>query len=165
MCKEEKTYIQLPPMESDTDGNVVKLIWEYMKLPKDHRDAVRKQFEILCEGGEEVFEDMHLAVSHIPEEEIEPFQETMKSVLREVLIDACNMACWVYHHKYELGWGLQEMVEVQPLAKEYIEAICFYFQKKILYCRKINVLLSLTMLYLQGEYRHDTLLRLKYLFK
>ena len=51
MCKEEKTYIQLPPMESDTDGNVVKLIWEYMKLPKDHRDAVRKQFEILCEGG------------------------------------------------------------------------------------------------------------------
>ena len=57
------------------------------------------------------------------------------------------------------------MAKGQRLAKEIIEAICFYFQKKILYCRKINVLLSLTMLYLQGEYRHDTLLRLKYLFK
>lgn len=129
MCKEEKTYIQLPPMESDMDGNVVKLIWEYMKLPKDHRDAVRKQFEILCEGGEKIFVDMHLAVSHIPEEEIAPFQETMKSVLREVLIGASNMACWVYHHKYELGWSLQEMMSAQPIAKNYIVAIDFFFEQ------------------------------------
>ena len=31
---EKEKYIQLPPIPEELDGNVVRMIWEYTKLPE-----------------------------------------------------------------------------------------------------------------------------------
>ena len=40
---ENLDYIQLPPMKRDTPTEVVSMIWEYLKLPKESRERVKAE--------------------------------------------------------------------------------------------------------------------------
>ena len=47
-CVKNNDYIQLPPLKKDTPSDVVAFMWEYMKVPEDSREKVKKCAEI-CE--------------------------------------------------------------------------------------------------------------------
>lgn len=40
---ENLDYIQLPPMKRDTPTEVVSMIWEYLKLPKESREDIYRR--------------------------------------------------------------------------------------------------------------------------
>lgn len=42
-----KEYIQLPPLERDLDADVVKTLWEFIKLPDKYKKRYQDQYELL----------------------------------------------------------------------------------------------------------------------
>lgn len=44
-----KKYIQLPPIPEELDGNVVRLIWEYTKLPEKDKQFIYEQYKVLSD--------------------------------------------------------------------------------------------------------------------
>ena len=43
----KEKYIQLPPIPEELDGNVVRMIWEYTKLPEKEQQFVYEQYKVL----------------------------------------------------------------------------------------------------------------------
>ncbi len=44
-------YIQLPPIPEELDGNVVRLIWEYAKLPEKEQQFIYEQYKVLSDDS------------------------------------------------------------------------------------------------------------------
>ena len=51
------------------------------------------------------------------------YEETMRSMIRDIVQQSCNLACWVRYHKYDLEESLEEMIDQQPHAAKYIIAM------------------------------------------
>ena len=47
----KEKYIQLPPIPEELDGNVVRMIWEYTKLPEKERQFVYEQYKVLSDDS------------------------------------------------------------------------------------------------------------------
>ena len=43
---EKEKYIQLPPIPEELDGNVVRMIWEYTKLPEKEQQFIYEQYKV-----------------------------------------------------------------------------------------------------------------------
>lgn len=56
-------------------------------------------------------------------EEVFQYEETMRSVIRDIIYQSCNLACWVQYHKYDLDESLEEMIDQQPYAEKYIRVM------------------------------------------
>ena len=50
----KEKYIQLPPIPEELDGNVVRLIWEYTKLPEKEQQFVYEQYKVLSDDSRNV---------------------------------------------------------------------------------------------------------------
>ena len=44
-------------------------------------------------------------------------------MIRDIVQQSCNLACWVRYHKYDLEESLEEMIDQQPHATKYIIAM------------------------------------------
>lgn len=116
----EKEYIQLPPLRRDLDANVVKALWEYMKLPEEYKARYQEQYELLNQKTEEADKQLQENIQVIKTEEVQAYEETMRSVIKDIIYQTSNLACWVHYHKYELHESLEEMIDQQPHAEKFI---------------------------------------------
>ena len=47
MFEKKDGYIQLPPLPEELDGKMVRLLWEYAKMPEADREATYRQYQVL----------------------------------------------------------------------------------------------------------------------
>ena len=62
-------------------------------------------------------------IEKIDADAIHLYEETMRSMIRDIVQQSCNLACWVRYHKYDLEESLEEMIDQQPHAAKYIIAM------------------------------------------
>lgn len=118
-----KEYIQLPPLERDLDADVVKTLWEFIKLPDKYKKRYQDQYELLKQKKEEADKQLRENIEKIELEKVFQYEETMRSVIRDIIYQSCNLACWVQYHKYDLDESLEEMIDQQPYAEKYIRVM------------------------------------------
>ena len=126
---ENLDYIQLPPMKRDTPTEVVSMIWEYLKLPKESRKRVKAELIDVHENcGKSDFQIPDL-YEIVPKEEIAEFESTMQKIITEIISEASGIACWVYVEKYINHKTLNEMLEEWGGADKFIVVMDTLFEK------------------------------------
>lgn len=126
---EKNDYIQLPPLKKDTSSDVVAFLWEYMKLPTEVREKVKADIENLqemCEKENFQTADLHESV---PKEEIAGIEKTMQKLIGNIILDAGNVASWVYVEKYVHHKSLNEMLNEWKDASKFILALDTWYEK------------------------------------
>ena len=63
------------------------------------------------------------------DEELKAFEETMSSIIRDLVFEASDIACWVFAKKYVNGWTLEQMIEDMPHAFKFIVAMNTLFEQ------------------------------------
>ena len=67
----------------------------------------------------------------IKREELAAFEETIKNMIRSLVLEASDVASWVYVKKYIEGWNLEQMIEEMPHAIQFIIAMDTLFDKNM----------------------------------
>ena len=120
MIREKDEYIQLPPLRRDTDLEVLIALWEYMKMPEESQKVVLSAMEEInnTDSGEDVPspEDYR----KLPSESVMEFEKSMKNMIGNLIIESCNLVCWVYYNKCIQGWTLEQMVNRKKDAEKFI---------------------------------------------
>lgn len=119
----EKEYIQLPALKRDLDPDVVKALWAFIQLPEEYQAHYQEQYELLNQRKEEADRQLQENIEKIDADAIHLYEETMRSMIRDIVQQSCNLACWVRYHKYDLEESLEEMIDQQPHAAKYIIAM------------------------------------------
>ena len=119
----EKEYIQLPALKRDLDPDVVKALWAFIQLPEEYQARYQEQYELLNQRKEEADRQLQENIEKIDADAIHLYEETMRSMIRDIVQQSCNLACWVRYHKYDLEESLEEMIDQQPHAAKYIIAM------------------------------------------
>lgn len=110
-------YIQLPPIKRGTDPKVVESVWKFVQLSKESQDIILQKLENIygCKEEIEIKE-----ITTIQKEEIQEFESIMRSIISQMLLESCDLACWVYYHKYILDESLETMITLKPAEKDLI---------------------------------------------
>lgn len=129
MSKKNDEYIQLPPLHRDTEGIAVRAMWEFTKLTDEERKRVHSELKAIVnkENVEKLEEPSDYR--RIKSEELKAFEETMSSIIRDLVFEASDIACWVFAKKYVNGWTLEQMIEDMPHAFKFIVAIDTLFEQ------------------------------------
>ena len=129
MSKKNDEYIQLPPLHRDTEGIAVRAMWEFTKLTDEERKRVHSELKAIVnkENVEKLEEPSDYR--RIKSEELKAFEETMSSMIRDLVFEASDIACWVFAKKYVNGWTLEQMIEDMPHAFRFIVAIDTLFEQ------------------------------------
>ena len=69
------------------------------------------------------------AYRSLPSENVEQFEKVMKNIIGNMIVEACDMACWVFKHKYVDGLTLEQMLDKNTGAEQYIIAMDILFDK------------------------------------
>ena len=131
MKNTNEEYIQLPPLPSDTEGFVVQMFWEFMKLSKEEKEKVHADLKsIVNKDNIEPYKapEKYRAIKR---EELAAFEETIKNMIRSLVLEASDVASWVYAKKYIEGWTLEQMIEDMPNAIQFIIAMDTLFDKNM----------------------------------
>ena len=124
-------YIQLPPLPRDTEGFVVQMFWEFMKLSKEEKEKVHADLKsIVNKDNIEPYKAPE-KYREIKREELAAFEETIKNMIRSLVLEASDVASWVYVKKYIEGWTLEQMIEDMPNAIQFIIAMDTLFDKNM----------------------------------
>lgn len=124
---EKEKYIQLPPIPEELDGNVVRLIWEYTKLPKKEQQFIYEQYKVLSDdSGSESDVDAVLIKPDNPEN-IEEFSNNMRAVIAELFQEAVGLAQYVYEECFVNGKDVEEILSDDPRKTEPILATYMLF--------------------------------------
>ena len=115
MNNTNEEYIQLPPLHRNTEGIAVRAIWEFLKLTEEERERVHAELKSVV-NKENI-------------EEVKDFEETISSMIRDLVFEASDIACWVFDKKYVSGWTLEQMVEDMPHAFKFIVAMDTLFEQ------------------------------------
>ena len=131
MKNTNEEYIQLPPLPSDTEGFVVQMFWEFMKLSKEEKEKVHADLKsIVNKDNIEPYKAPE-KYREIKREELAAFEETIKNMIRSLVLEASDVASWVYVEKYIEGWTLEQMIEDMPNAIQFIIAMDTLFDKNM----------------------------------
>ena len=124
-------YIQLPPLPRDTEGFVVQMFWEFMKLSKEEKEKVHADLKsIVNKDNIEPYKAPE-KYREIKREELAAFEETIKNMIRSLVLEASDVASWVYVKKYIEGRTLEQMIEDMPNAIQFIIAMDTLFDKNM----------------------------------
>ena len=129
MSREKDGYIQLPPLKKDTDPEVLIALWEYMKMPEESQKVVFSTMKELNDCGEDGIFPPPEAYRSLPSENVEQFEKVMKNIIGNMIVEASDMACWVFKHKYVDGLTLEQMLDEDTGAEQYIIAMDILFDK------------------------------------
>lgn len=127
MCREE--YIQLPPLRKDTDIRVIEALWEYVKLPAEAQKRVlyfMEEFENTRPGEEMPPLEAYRKIS---QEDVAAYESVMRKIISELIVESCELACWVFYHKFNKGWSLEQMVNQKESAEQFIIVLDLLFDK------------------------------------
>ena len=129
MNSTNEEYIQLPPLHRDTEGIAVRAIWEFTKLTEEERERVYAELKsVVNKENIEKFEEPS-EYRKIKSEEVKAFEETISTMIRDLVFEASDIACWVFDKKYVSGWTLEQMVEDMPHAFKFIVAMDTLFEQ------------------------------------
>ena len=129
MNNTNEEYIQLPPLHRNTEGIAVRAIWEFLKLTEEERERVHAELKsVVNKENIEKFEEPS-GYRKIKSEEVKDFEETISSMIRDLVFEASDIACWVFAKKYVSGWTLEQMVEDMPHAFKFIVAMDTLFEQ------------------------------------
>ena len=123
----KEKYIQLPPIPEELDGNVVRLIWEYTKLPKKEQKFIYEQYKVLSDdsSGESDVNAVLIKPDH--PEKIEEFGNNMKAVIAELFREAVRLAQYVYEECFVNGRDVEEILSDDSRKTEAIIATYMLF--------------------------------------
>lgn len=131
MNKMENEYIQLPPLKRDTDLRVIMALWEYVRLSDEDREHVLTIMnEIKRDKESRVLPPLE-SFQNLPQENINDFDKVMGKIIKDIIVEACDLACWVYRYKFIEGWTLEQMVDEKRNADQFIVALYYLFEKYI----------------------------------
>lgn len=131
MNKKENEYIQLPPLKRDTDLRVIMALWEYVRLSDEEREHVLTIMnEIKKDKASRMLPPLE-SLQNLPQEEINNFDKVMGKIINDIIVEACDLACWVYRCKFIEGWTLEQMVDEKRDAEQFIVALYYLFEKYI----------------------------------
>lgn len=128
---ESKDYIQLPPLRKDSPTELVEIIWEYLKLPKDSREKIVSMLDDIQDRAGKTDFQIPKLYEIVPKEEIVEFERTMQKIISEIISEASSIACWVYVEKYIQKKTLAEMLVERKNVNEYIFVIDALFENLI----------------------------------
>ena len=131
MKNTNEEYIQLPPLPRDPEGFVVQMFWEFMKLSKEEKEKVHADLKsIVNKDNIEPYKEPE-NYREVKREELAAFEETVKNMIRSLVLEASDVASWVYVKKYIEGWTLEQMIEDMPQAIQFIIAMDTLFDKNM----------------------------------
>ena len=131
MNKKENEYIQLPPLKRDTDLRVIMALWEYVRLSDEEREHVLTIMnEIKKDKASRILPPFE-SLQNLPQEEINDFDKVMGKIINDIIVEACDLACWVYRCKFIEGWTLEQMVDEKRDAEQFVVALYYLFEKYI----------------------------------
>ena len=129
MNKMENEYIQLPPLKRDTDLRVIMALWEYVRLSDEDREHVLTIMNEIKKDKESRVLPPLESFQNLPQENINDFDKVMGKIIKDIIVEACDLACWVYRYKFIEGWTLEQMVEEKGNADQFIVALYYLFEK------------------------------------
>ena len=131
MNKKENEYIQLPPLKRDTDLRVIMALWEYVRLSDEEREHVLTIMnEIKKDKASRILPPLE-SLQNLPQEEINNFDKVMGKIINDIIVEACDLACWVYRCKFIEGWTLEQMVDEKRDAVQFVVALYYLFEEYI----------------------------------
>ena len=131
MNKKENEYIQLPPLKRDTDLRVIMALWEYVRLSDEEREHVLTIMNEIKKDKESRVLPPLESLQNLPQEDINDFDKVMGKIIKDIIVEACDLACWVYRCKFIEGWTLEQMVDEKRDAEQFIVALYYLFEKYI----------------------------------
>lgn len=87
---------QLPPIPEELDGNVVRLILEYTKLPKKEQQFIYEQYKVLSDDSRSESDVDAVFINSDNPVIIEEFSKNMRAVIEELFREAVGLAKYVY---------------------------------------------------------------------
>ena len=131
MSKNNEEYIQLPPLKKDTDGFVVQMIWEYIKMPDELQKIVYDDLITFNQGA--TLQDLNIPDKYreIFHESFSDFEMGLNKLIRTLILEASDVAAWVFAKKYISGWSLDRMLQEMPKAEQFIIVMDSLFEKHI----------------------------------
>ena len=123
----KEKYIQLPPIPEELDGNVVRLIWEYTKLPKKEQKFIYEQYKVLSDDSSSESDVNAVLIKPDHPEKIEEFGNNMKDVIAELFREAVRLAQYVYEECFVNGRDVEEILSDDPRKTEAILATYMLF--------------------------------------
>lgn len=127
----ENEYIQLPPLKRDTDLRVIMALWEYVRLSDEEREHVLTIMnEIKKDKASRILPPFE-SLQNLPQEEINDFDKVMGKIINDIIVEACDLACWMYRCKFIEGWTLEQMVDEKRDAEQFVVALYYLFEKYI----------------------------------
>ena len=131
MNKMENEYIQLPPLKRDTDLRVIMALWEYVRLSDEEREHVLTIMNEIKKDKESIVLPPLESLQNLPQEEINNFDKVMGKIINDIIVEACDLACWVYRCKFIEGWTLEQMVDEKRDAEQFVVALYYLFEEYI----------------------------------
>ena len=131
MNKKENEYIQLTPLKRDTDLRVIMALWEYVRLSDEEREHVLTIMNEIKKDKESRVLPPLESLQNLPQEEINNFDKVMGKIINDIIVEACDLACWVYRCKFIEGWTLEQMVDEKRDAEQFIVALYYLFEEYI----------------------------------
>ena len=123
----KEKYIQLPPIPEELDGNVVRLIWEYTKLPKKEQKFIYEQYKVLSDDSSSESDVNAVLIKPDHPEKIEEFGNNMKAVIAELFREAVRLSQYVYEDCFVNGRDVEEILSDDPRKTEAILATYMLF--------------------------------------
>lgn len=130
---EKEKYIQLPPIPEELDGNVVRMIWEYTKLPEKEQQFIYEQYKVLSDDSRSESDVDVVLIKPDNPENIEEFGKNMKAVIAELFREAIGLAQYVYEECFVNGRDVEEILSDDPRKTEAILATYMLHNNSITY--------------------------------
>lgn len=124
----DKKYdmIQLPPLPKDMDADTLKLLWEYAKMSDEGQKRMKEYFEMTLKLVNHPI-DKTKEIYEIPSDGLESFQEVMKDLIGNLIVELSQFACWGYHQIYVQGKTSELLLSEHPEARDLIRIISEIF--------------------------------------
>ena len=128
---EKDEYIQLPPLKRELEASAVLLLWEYAKLSDEARKEVLEDMELINERHGDKKADLPEKYRTVTKEELATYEDALGYLMRSIVTEASDIACWVFCRKYIDEWTVEQMIADMPNVEKFIVVMDILFDKNI----------------------------------
>ena len=121
-------FIQLPPLPRDLDADGIKILWEYVKMPPEGQERLRKYMDMTAWSPAVPAENSKV-IYDVPVEGIEGFQNALKEMIGNLIVEISQFACWLYHQIYVQGEAPEDLLAKHPEAGDMIRIMSEVFEE------------------------------------
>lgn len=128
--------IKLPPLPADTNTKSVEMIWLFAKMQREDQYMVHDILKNMAEGShaEQGAEELAGLLKENAGAEVNPdvteFAELLKSLIGELMAEACEMAGAVYRLYCVEGKSLAETAREMKVDEDTLQSMTKYYDLK-----------------------------------